>query len=275
MTKEKIPLINRYDQLKRKTPLLLLATFQIFLGILLFALPPIVYANDFFKDLITKFDGPWPYLCATFLLTNAFSTLLIYVLKLDVLYFDIILSRVLGVIGYVTLFYLKQIKQEIASFFITFDILFIVMIYFSVKNDQIPSIYLTNIEMPSSLFSFTLLLIMLTKAVGLYLFTSWVSLNVLVWVPPPSFWSKILVIILLNNSFLWFRAMRKLCSVYLLGYAIGGRMVEILSLCGVVILYGINPTNYVLGYLIFDCILMIWTLFYLKEKEIPVSVNKK
>lgn len=269
--KEKSPL-KSFQDLERKTILLFLGIYTLLLALLFFFLPPLSFSKGILTNLFTKSDGPWPYLCGIFMINNAISIIIIYILKLETLYFDIIISRLINIVG---LYLVIGLDSHLVTIFMSLEVIIIILLYLSVKHSFLPFEFPNNVESTGFIFSTTnLILYSLQTFIILYngkLFSD----NVLSWLPPPSIWSKYLGIIMFINAYLWFQAMLNRNSLYLIFYSLITRMTEIISLCGVILFYGINPTNYVLGFLFCNIIFMIWTILNMKEKPDIQLINKK
>ena len=247
----------------------ILATYQIVSGFILM-FTPTLYNSEIIKTIkpIDNQRNVFENIASISLITNGFSLFLIWAFNCNMLFYDVIFSRFILVIGYSFIIFYKKMFNNFLIIITGIELIWILISFFSIKNLIFPSKMISNVKMPGFLHNYLNILSFLIQITGFLIYPNFIAEKFLFYFNPfMSNWSFIIGVLMISNLFLWFRAMNRTCSIYLLFVSILIRITEVCSLCGFLLTKKMFLTVPLIGYLVSDFIFIIISLFSLGEDE--------
>lgn len=133
------------------------------------------------------------------------------------MYMDYIQSRIIYTIGYKLLFLMRQTSVSLILIFGTMDALIVVIGMLEIREMKIPPIMKSNIQMPSTFHNIANL-IWLFVQIGCLLGPTDFVCTILGWRNLKNdLWVRLCALELLTISYLYYRSMKKHCTIFIYG----------------------------------------------------------
>jgi hypothetical protein len=184
------------------------------------------------------------------------------------LFADVVYSRVIIFLGFLVIGFLKNALNSCLMVLAAIELVWIVVTWISIQNLVAPQKMVTNLNMPGMIHNVIYILLFVSQSFGFLIFPEFVGEKFLFFFNPEmSTWTFVIGVFNLSNLFLWIRGMNKTCSIYLVLWAVLGRIIEVCSLCTFLLLQKMSGTIPILSYIIFNLFLLATTLFSIHEDE--------
>jgi hypothetical protein len=267
---------TRFDELSRQPLLLIFAMYQVIVGVALSISPMwFLEVTSFYGKYsrITSYSGPWPHFAGFAFLIQGIPYVVTYLLKYDMMYKPIILSRLLSFAFYATsVFVLGDASFTLVMTLGAFEIIWLFLAIFLVLNKDSmktipPKISYSNIREPS--FFFTLI------SVTLSLFEALACLFA------PNFWCSLLeqrsppqvqlyirwygFMQLLTVFFVYGMARNKRCHMVLYAHELFGRLVWALLTVWIMWERILIPSVPLSLFITFNNLMTLWAFFELRK----------
>jgi hypothetical protein len=249
--------------------ILTLALYQILSGFFLMFFPAL-YSSGVLKFLkpIDNRRNAFENIASIQFITNGFSLLIIWFFSCNMMFADVVYSRLIIFIGFVVVGFLKNALNSCLLILAGIELVWIVFTWISIQKLVAPQKMISNLNMPGMIHNLIYVLLFVSQSFGFLFFPEFIGEKFLFFFNPEmSTWTFVIGVLNLSNLFLWIRGMNRTCSIYLVLFAVLGRIIEVCSLCVLLLLQKMSGTIPIFSYIIFCLILLVITLFSIHEDE--------
>eukprot|EP01080_Neovahlkampfia_damariscottae_P008835 gene8835-783_t len=247
----------------------ILAVNQILSGFFLMFLPNLYNSDviNFIKP-IDNYRSAFEKIASISMISNGFSLFLIWVFNCNMLFSDVIISRFILILGYIGISVYKKMFNSCLILLAGIELVWIVLAWLSTRKLAFPSKMISNVKMPGFVHNWLNIISFVVQITGFFTYPIFIGEKFLFHFSPfVSNWSYVIGVIMISNLYIWFRAMNKTCSIYLLFTSILLRITEVCSLCGFLLTKKLFLTVPLIGYLVSDFIFIIISLLSIGEDE--------
>ena len=270
--------VSRYDIMGRKHIFLLFSMIQFFFSVILLLLPHFSKVQEY-THIMNTFDiqTGWAKIYSAVLFSSSFSFFLIYYFKFDMMYKSLIFSRLPSLIGIIFCFMYFNVQVFIAIPICVVEVSFFLIAHFSIRNDEVPPpVMKSDIMMPSMIFNLLFTIWLCGIVFGTIVVPNTLT-KLLGWHELYStFWCRLVGFEIFGILILWLNAIRKNCTIFVLGYALFGSVIEVACLSILIIFRLIHGTLQLCSVIFVLIAITFLALLSIKEEKFdPKTIDSK